>query len=315
MAASDKTYGFKVSEDTYNRAKMTVETSGMTGKEWLEYALALYESNQLQTNAPEYSNSLNELQIHTTRIYELVVNMVQQSIYLKDDAIKTITQQLENKEFLLNDLQEKLRLTKEELSNSTNIQQEQLSKINELLKQAEENRKTLENSHLLVAEYKEKNDSLAGLVAKYQSFADENEKLKAEYNKQIQELTKSSQEELQAANTALLTTQDKVKFLESITLDLEKQVTEITTKAKQDLELQQERYELATEKALVKVEREYQAKLQAYMDQANERIIALQNENERIRENYEKRINTLMNQNKKANPNKATTQKKDTHNK
>jgi hypothetical protein len=51
-------------------------------------------------------------ELHTTRIYELVMNMVQQSMYFKDQAVREISEQLEKKEQLRAELQEKLQATK-----------------------------------------------------------------------------------------------------------------------------------------------------------------------------------------------------------
>lgn len=110
---ADKTFGFKVTDEMYDKAKLLIETSGLSSKEWFENALATYEVKALQTNAPEYTRNLNELELHTTRIYELVVNMVQQSMYFKDQAVREVSEQLEKKEQLLAELQEKLQATKQ----------------------------------------------------------------------------------------------------------------------------------------------------------------------------------------------------------
>lgn len=48
-------------------------------------------------------------------------------------------------------------------------------------KQLDEARTAIENSQLLIAEYKDKNDSLTGLVTKYQGYAEENEQLKVAF--------------------------------------------------------------------------------------------------------------------------------------
>ena len=52
----------------------------------------------------------------------------------------------------------------------------------------------------------------------------------------------------------------------------------------------QERKDLELEKALVEVERTYQAKLQAQHDKYNEKVADMHAENERIRKNYESRL-------------------------
>lgn len=59
---ADKTFGFKVSDEDYERAKLLIETSGLSSKEWFQNVLANYEVKALQTNAPEYSRNLTELE-------------------------------------------------------------------------------------------------------------------------------------------------------------------------------------------------------------------------------------------------------------
>lgn len=81
---ADRTLGFKVTDDVHERARMQIEASGLTSKEWLENALAIYKVKALQANTPEYAKDLTELELHTTRIYELVVNMIQQPEILYD---------------------------------------------------------------------------------------------------------------------------------------------------------------------------------------------------------------------------------------
>lgn len=173
---ADKTFGFKVTDEVYEKAKLLIETSGLSSRDWFENALATYEVKALQTNAPEYTRNLNELELHTTRIYELVVNMVQQSMYFKDQAVREVSEQLEKKEQLLAELQEKLQATKQSVQTLQADKDELTTIQSEQQKQLDEARTAIENSQLLIAEYKDKNDSLTGLVTKYQGYAEEKEK-------------------------------------------------------------------------------------------------------------------------------------------
>lgn len=200
---ADKTFGFKVSDEDYERAKLLIETSGLSSKEWFQNALANYEVKALQTNAPEYSRNLTELELHTTRIYELVVGMVQQSIYFKEHAVREVSEQLEKKEHLMLELQEKLQQTKQTVQTLQAEKQELTAIQAEQAKQLEEGRLSTENSELLIAEYKEKNDSLTGLVAKYQSYAEENEKLKIAFAEEKEALLRTAATEKQALEKAL----------------------------------------------------------------------------------------------------------------
>lgn len=296
---ADKTFGFKVSDEDYERAKLLIETSGLSSKEWFQNALANYEVKALQTNAPEYSRNLTELELHTTRIYELVVGMVQQSIYFKDHAVREVSEQLEKKEQLMLELQEKLQQTKQTVQTLQAEKQELTAIQAEQAKQLEEGRLSTENSQLLIAEYKEKNDSLTGLVAKYQSYAEENEKLKISFAEEKEVLLRTTATEKQELEKALAAATNEAKANEAKATELEKALAEEKAKAEQATALLQERHELALERAIVKAEREYQEKLQAQLDTYNARITELQAENDRIRASYENRLEELLKSNEK----------------
>ncbi|RUS49505.1 hypothetical protein QI30_19935, partial [Kurthia sp. 3B1D] len=291
---ADKTFGFKVSDEDYERAKFLIETSGLSSKEWFQNALANYEVKALQTNAPEYSRNLTELELHTTRIYELVVGMVQQSIYFKDHAVREVSEQLEKKEQLMLELQEKLHQTKQTVQTLQAEKQELTAVQVEQAKQLEEGRLSTENSQLLIAEYKEKNDSLTGLVTKYQGYAEENEQLKVAFAEEKEALLTAAATEKQQLEQALTTATNEAKANEAKATELEKALAEEKAKAEQATALLQERHELALERAIVKAEREYQEKLQAQLDTYNARITELQAENDRIRASYENRLEELL---------------------
>ncbi|MDD1504870.1 hypothetical protein PVA17_19205 [Lysinibacillus sp. CNPSo 3705] len=55
----------------------------------------------MKEGSNDYKQDLTELEHHTTRIYELVVNMVQRSVYLKDHAVKEIADILEGKDSII----------------------------------------------------------------------------------------------------------------------------------------------------------------------------------------------------------------------
>lgn len=296
---ADKTFGFKVTDEVYDRAKMVVDASGLSSKEWFENALAMYEVKSLQSTAPEFARNLNELELHTTRIYDLVVNMVQQSMHFKDSAVQEVAAQLTKKEALVNELQEKLQTTKEYVATLETENKNQ----NELLEQAqgqlEESRKSIENSQLLISEYKEKNDSLTGLVAKYQGYAEENEQLKTVHAREKNELIENAQNEKNILEQALKASETEKEAAASKVRQLEDQLAAATVKAEQDVSLLTERHELALERALVQVEREYQQKLQEQLDKYNDRVAELQAENDRIRSVYEEKLNQQIEQEKK----------------
>lgn len=291
---ADRTLGFKVTDEVHERARMLIESSGLTSKEWLENALAMYEVKALQANTPDYAKDLTELELHTTRIYELVINMIQQSLYLKDHAVKDVSDKLESKESIITELQAKLAETKEQVNQLITENKQFAGQQVVLQKQVDEQKSTIENSNLLINEYKEKNDTLSGLVTKYQGYAEENEALKTTFAAEKETLVHQLNEQQEIFS-------DKIRQLEQTQQQANERVRELETALEnaqlnysRELEIMQERKDLEREKALVEVERTYQAKLQAQNDKYNDKIAEMHAENERIRGNYEARLDALV---------------------
>ncbi|MGG2114145.1 hypothetical protein ABFY60_27630 [Lysinibacillus pakistanensis] len=298
---ADKTFGVKVSEEMYEKAKMVIESSGVSTKEWFEKAVALYEINAIKQGASDYTQDLTELEHHTTRIYELIANMIQRSVYLKDHAVKDISDKLDLKEAMISDFQLQFLQFKEEITAKDKALLALQEQEHELKEKLKANETTLENNQALIAEYKEKNDTLSGLVAKYQAFAEENEQLKAAFAEEKEALLTSAASEKQKLEEALAITSSEAKANEAKADELEKVLADEKAQSEQATALLQERHELALERAIVKAEREYQEKLQAQLDTYNTRITELQAENDRIRASYENRLEDLLKKNTDTN--------------
>ena len=169
---ADKTFGVKVSDEMYERAKLIIDSSGVSSKEWFEKAVALYEMNSIKQGSNDYTQDLTELEHHTTRIYDLIVNMIQRSIYLKDHAVKEVAEKLESKESIINDFQQQIAQLKEDVKTKAAMIADFETSTTELTEKLKASELNLANNQALITEYKEKNDSLSGLVVKYQSFAE-----------------------------------------------------------------------------------------------------------------------------------------------
>jgi chromosome segregation ATPase len=247
---ADKTFGVKVSEELHDKVKAMIENSGDSAKEWFEKAVAVAEIQSVKQGATDYRQDLTELEVHTSRIYELISNMVQRSIYIKDHAVKEVADKLEQREAIIGEYQEKAKNALEESKSANEALKVMEQEKNELAKQLENFKATNENNQLLINEYKEKNDTLSGLVNKYQSFAEENEKLKAEYSKE-REKFQSQVKEVMGQNADQ---QEEIKTLE-------RQVESLHSNHAIELERVAERKDIEREKALLEVEREHQHKL------------------------------------------------------
>lgn len=283
---SDKTFGVKVSEEVYDRVKNMVEASGVSAKEWFEKAVALTAVQDLKDGSGDYKQDLSELELHTTRIYELVANMIQRANYLKDDAVKGLETKLESRELTITELQSNVKALNEELKRVAEESRQSENDKQTLNEQVEGLRSVNDNNLALIQEYKEKIDTLSSLVNDYKSYATENvelkkayaaekDQMKAEFTEKESRLGSSieelkltvheQQEQMERLNEKLNNTiQTNKKENESLNINFENQLTQLT-----DVK------DLEKERAILEVERKYQEKIQQVHDQYNEKLARL----------------------------------------
>lgn len=280
---ADKTFGVKVSEDLHDKVKNMIDVSGISAKEWFEKAVSLTEINKIKQGATDYKQDLSELEVHTTRIYELISNMVQRSIYIKDHAVKEYIDKLDQKEDIIGEYQTKLRKALES-ENLANASFEELTKENrDFIKQLEEIRSTNANNQLLIEEYKEKNDTLNGLVSKYQSYAEENEELKVLFSNERTNLrTEIAKKELEMDHQ---TNKNK---------DLNKQIEEMKANYIIELERLKEKKDFERERALLETERSFQNKLLKANEEYNKSVKELYDELTNIRKEHEIKVKDMV---------------------
>ncbi|AXN40689.1 hypothetical protein [Peribacillus butanolivorans] len=86
----------------YNKVMRMINSSGVTSKEWFEKAVVLTEIHGLNIAVGDHNEYFSELEVHTTRIHELVANMIKREVYLKEELatknedIASIATTLEN---------------------------------------------------------------------------------------------------------------------------------------------------------------------------------------------------------------------------
>lgn len=293
---ADKTLGIKVTDEVYDKAKAVIDMSGLTAKDWLEKAVALYELNSLKDGiSGDYSNDLAELEVHTTRIYSLISNMIARSTYLKDHAVKEVADKLESKEGIITELQEQNKSLKASISSleeQHKLDSENAVALEEKLVSMQN---SLDNNQALINEYKEKNDTLNGLVTRYSGYAEDNERLKEEMSKAKAELTARALK-AEKANEELA---HKVS-------QAEERLQKTNDQHQTELSILTEKKDIERDKALVALERISQEQLTA----ANEKIRSLYDEIAQLRASHEEQINAL-----KLEVEKAREQEKDSEEK
>src|SRR6184192_346640 len=283
---SDKTFGVKVSEEVYEKVKNMIDISGISSKEWFEKVVAVSEVQSLKDGSGDYKQDLTELEKHTTRIYELVTNMIQRANYLKDDAMKGLETKLESRELTISELQGNVKTLKDELKRLEEDSKQSENDKQALTEQVEGLRSTNDNNQALIQEYKEKIDTLSSLVNEYKGFATENielkekhvakkEQMKSEFEQKVSNL-ESSIHQLKA------TVQDQRQQIEQLTEKLsntiqanEKETESLKVNFENKLTQLTNAKDLERERAILEIERKYQEKLQEVHDQYNEKLTRL----------------------------------------
>lgn len=292
---ADKTFGVKVSEEMYEKVREVIESSGTSSKEWFERAIALYEMNAIKQGSSDYTQDLTELEHHTTRMYELIVNMIQRSVHLKEHAVKDVAEKLESKEAIITDLQQQNQQIKQEIAMKT----EGISAFEEQVKDLEgkllANQTMLENNQALISEYKDKNDTLSGLVTKYQGYAEENQALKktfeierTEWMKQVNADKLAFEEKISKLSEEKQTVSEEIRVLR---MDFE----QAKANHERDLSLLTERKELEREKAVVEAERLHNEEVRKLYDEMD----ALRKVHEETKEKLQTEVTSLQQNQKK----------------
>lgn len=270
---ADKTFGVKVSEELHDRAKLIIESSGLTAKDWFQKAIALYEMNSIKQGSSDYTQDLTELEHHTTRMYELIVNMIQRSVYLKDHAVKEVADKLEKKELLIEELERQNKDFKDILAQSYDDKVLLEQQVKELEGRLAENQTTFDNNQALISEYKEKNDVLNGLVAQYKAYGDENEKLKRQLTEVESTLT------IRATDA-----EQKAEALTKLVEQKNEEIDSLTKQSEETLQMAIEKKDLEREKAVMGIERQYQAEI-AELNAAHAELNA--SHNDKVRALYD----------------------------
>ena len=286
---ADRTISFKVEDEMIEKARELIEASGGSSKEWFQKAVTLAEIQSTKEMAGDYASDLTELEAHTSRIYELISNVVQKSIYLKESSIKDIEKQLDDQRDITSKYQERVKELENELLATQGRLEESAQEQANLADRLEDTRQSAETNKLLVDEYKEKNDTLNGLLAKYENYATENEELK-------QELSDQQKRHDSEMNTHIQETKDKegeVQDLVRQTEKLEQAMASQTERHRAEMEHLKNDQEIKNERALLNLQREHQEMIAASSESYNDKIQALYAEFNQQREKYERKIDTL----------------------
>lgn len=292
IVAQDTTFSVKVSQEIKDRVQEMAAASGLgTTKEWFERLLSVYEMELLKEGVPGYEKDINELELHTNRISELVANMIRRSNFEKSKIQEELASLAINKEESLkakngeiSELQTNIKELEEQLQVATKDQKDAEKLANQYAETNERNRE-------LLGEYKAKIEDLSSRLEHYKTVLEENSELKGLVQNQ-QEKIKDQQYQVDTLTTTI----------ESMKVQQEKEVDELTNRHLLELERAVERKEREKERELFEVQTKLQSRIEELTVGHAERVQGLyeemnklRNQMEVMREQYEQRIEKLTN--------------------
>jgi chromosome segregation ATPase len=199
--------------------------------------------------------------------------MIQSANYLRDDAVRGLESKLESRELTISELQGNIKDLKEALKRLEEETKQAEEDKQALSEQVEGLRSTNENNLALIQEYKEKIDTLSSLVNQYKGFADEEEKAKiiADFKAKGDRLVASNEELSQIVRDQ----QDSIEKLNNNIQIHEKEAEYLKVNHVNELTQLTDRKDLEKERAVLEIERKYQAKLEKIHEQYNNKVAAL----------------------------------------
>lgn len=257
----------------------TIAASGLQDKEWIEQVTNLWIMQQMKEGTPDFKKDIGELELHTRRINELVVNMVQRSAFEKQEVERKSDEMKVQKNEIIEGYQTELSEIKKQIKgfeDEASLHREQKERAEGYARQLEE---TAKNNRLLIQEYQEKNDTLTGLVNEYKEGFDESKALR----EQVAGLTQKTERlEADLAREQQLAAERQAAHVES-----NRQLEE---RHKEEIERIIERKDIEKERALLQLRTEMQNKLQEANEASTAKIQGLYERIEQIRKEYEQSL-------------------------
>jgi DNA repair exonuclease SbcCD ATPase subunit len=257
---ADVTWGVKVPEEMKDKIAQTMRETGLSGKEFVDAMFNAYIIKETKENQPVMVPDLEELQTITGRMVAIYASLGERvgNMLKEKDTIRE--EEIQQREKTISALTEKITNVEETLESALTEKEEANTYALELKKQQKDMEEALETHKALVAEYREKNDTLTGMLTECQ---EQKEKFG-----QLQEMLAE-----QKTKNQRLTVQ-----LEGFQKDIEtakEEIERLKIDHKKDIETIKEKKELEKEKAVLAIRAETQDRIEEVQAQANEKIQAL----------------------------------------
>lgn len=183
------TWSVRIDEEVKKEITELLNSDGGNGEEFVKSLLSSYKLKQAEELQPIATQDIKDLQIHLSAVQDIYYNIskrVDLRLKAKDQEVSEIlTEKTDEFEKILTtnaaefekateriaELEAALRTSSEENENNIKVIESQSKKIIDL-------EDAVTTTKELVAEYKEKNDTLTGLLAEYKGYKSEIEETK-----------------------------------------------------------------------------------------------------------------------------------------
>lgn len=268
MADNNTPFSVRMEQEDKEKLIQLIQDSGKSNKEFMTSLISIYELNKAKIKLPDIAKDIEGLEALTKQINDYYVNMGKRIENIQKSRDIEFTKETEIYKSRIESLKadnDKINEDYEALQQSYNNSCDDYKKCKAQLDQLQEN---LKDKNLLTEEYKEKNDTLAGLLNEYKQYKIDTEK------------SKKLLEDLQTKNVELNNIiKNKDSIIEklndevaSVKNDKEKTIQELNNKYSADIEAIKEKLELEKGNALLELRTQHQQEQQKLQHTHNEEI-------------------------------------------
>ena len=243
----------------------------------MENLIAAFELQQARNLIPTRAKEIEEFADHVKRLNDIYLNALELNVNTEDFIRMEYSQRIETQQDVIQSQQEQITISKSTISDLTTQLKESQKTITESEKTIKAVEAQASTQAQLIAEYREKNETLASMITKNQATLDQAEQIKLEYQSLQSEFASYK---INAKNEA----NEQIKMHENEISDMNKKIDQAAIVAERmnekhqvAIERAKEQSDLALEKLTNKLQAQYQEKLQAIHDQHNKQVAELLN--------------------------------------
>lgn len=253
----DSTWSARLPDEMKEKLQSFLEQSGISSKDFISSAIQALELDMASDSNKLFQADIEELRLLTGRINNIFVNMLEKELTFQKDKETEYDVRLEKKNEMISQSSIKIKELEERI-NTISIESSELRKVNEeLIGHNNELTEMVGTGKALIAEYKEKNETLTGLLGKFES-----------YEKMVDELKTALDSEKNQRVNSEIKLKEALKDAEAMRV----QKVELQHRHEQELSREHELMLIDKEKELLKVRNEFQGKIELAQEEYSSKV-------------------------------------------